>query len=98
MASLTYSVISKSCNKMLIGKTYWKSVDIPMLLHGANVIDYKKKLRKLQSIENGVFRMILGARKYTAEGVRGEVGASLFETRIMKSKLTYPKYTERRKK
>ena len=62
-----------------------------MLLHGSSVIDYKKEeLRKLQSIENGVFRMILGARKYTAEeGVRGEAGASLFQTRIMKSKLTY---------
>ena len=41
MANLTYSVISKSCNKMLIGKTYWKSVVMPMLLHGASVIDYK---------------------------------------------------------
>ena len=91
MANLTYSVVSKSCNKMLIGKTYWKSVVMPMLLHGSSVIDYKKEeLRKLQSIENGVFRMILGARKYTAEeGVRGEAGASLFQTRIMKSKLTY---------
>ena len=91
MANLTYSVIHKSCNKMLIGKTYWKSVVMPMLLHGASVIDFKKEeLRKLQSIENGVFRMIVGARRYTAdEGVRGEVGASLFVTRIMKSRLLY---------
>lgn len=91
MANLTYSVIHKSCNKMLIGKTYWKSVVMPMLLHGSSVIDFKKEeLRKLQSIENGVLRMIVGARKYTAEeGVRGEVGASLFETRVMKSRLIY---------
>ena len=34
--------------------------------------------------------MILGARRYTAEeGIRGEMGASLFETRLMKSRLTY---------
>ena len=26
MTNLTYSVIARSCNKVLIGKTYWKSV------------------------------------------------------------------------
>ena len=29
MANLTFSVISKSCNKLLIGKTYWKNVMQP---------------------------------------------------------------------
>ena len=26
LSNMTYSVIEKSCNKLLIGKTYWKSV------------------------------------------------------------------------
>lgn len=44
----------------------------------------KDQIRKLQSIEIAVFRMILGARRYTAEGIRGEMDASLFETKIIK--------------
>ena len=38
MANMTYSVIAKSCNKLLIGKTYWKSLVLPSVLYGANVI------------------------------------------------------------
>ena len=34
LANLTYSLIEKSCNKIMIGKTYWKSVAIPSILHG----------------------------------------------------------------
>ena len=26
MANITYSMIEKSCNKLLIGKTFWKSI------------------------------------------------------------------------
>lgn len=76
---------------MLIGKSYWKSVVVPVLLHGASVIDFNKdEIRKLQSIEIEVFRIILGARRYTAkEGIRGGMGTSLFETRIMKNKVLY---------
>lgn len=91
MANMTYSIILRSCNKLLIGKTYWKSVVMPMLLHGTSVIDFtKEEIRKVQSVENSVYRTILGARRYTAEeGIRGEVGASLFETRLMKNRLAY---------
>ena len=32
LANLTYSIIAKSCNKVLIGKTYWKSVALPSIL------------------------------------------------------------------
>lgn len=35
LANLTYSIISQSCNKILIGKTYWKSVVLPSVLFGS---------------------------------------------------------------
>ena len=36
LANMTYSIIAKSCNKIMVGKTYWKSVALlPSLLHGS---------------------------------------------------------------
>ena len=35
MTNLTYSVIARSCNKVLIGKTYWKSVVLPSILYAS---------------------------------------------------------------
>ena len=32
------SVIAKSCNKLMTGKTYWKSAALPAILHGTEVI------------------------------------------------------------
>ena len=32
MENITYSVIEKSCNKLLIGKTIWKSIVLPSLM------------------------------------------------------------------
>ena len=39
MANITYGVIEKSCNKLLIGKTFWKSIAQPSLLYGTNIIN-----------------------------------------------------------
>ena len=36
-ANLMPAVIAKSCNKLLIGKTYWKSAALPAILHGSEV-------------------------------------------------------------
>ena len=55
MANMTYSVIAKSCNKWLIGKTFWKGLVLPSVLYGTNVILLtENETRKLQIIENGV--------------------------------------------
>ena len=55
LANLTYSIIEKSCNKIMIGKTYWKSVALPSILYGVNIIQLTEtEIEKLQSIENGV--------------------------------------------
>ena len=38
MANMTFGVINKSCNKLLIGKTFWKNLALPSILYGMNVI------------------------------------------------------------
>ncbi|CAL4081846.1 unnamed protein product [Meganyctiphanes norvegica] len=93
LANITYSVISRSCNKILIGKTFWKCVVVPSLLHGIEVINYTNtEINKLQIIENSVYRKILGARPNSAkEALRSEIGSSLMSTRIMQSKLFFIK-------
>ena len=39
MANLTYCIIEKSCNKLLIGNTYGKSIILPSILYGTNIIN-----------------------------------------------------------
>ena len=94
MANMTYSVIAKSCSKLLIGKTYWKSVALPSILYGINIMDITNTdIRKLQSIENGVFRQILGAPGYAQEeALRGEIGASSMKTRLREGQLKFLRY------
>ena len=88
-ASRTYSVIKRSCNKMLIGKTYWKGEIIPSVLHGIGLMNLSgEETNKLQAIENRVYGTILGARKGTPiAAIRGEVGASLVSTRNMRARI-----------
>ena len=89
LSNLTYSVIARSCNKVLIGKTFWKSIVLPSVLYGAGLMNTTvSEVNSLQVVENGVFRKILGARKSTANAaLRGEIGASLMSTRFVKSRL-----------
>ena len=50
----------------------------------------EEEVKKLQVIENGVFRQIMGAPKYAPNAaLRGEVGASLMTTRIKSGRLQY---------
>ena len=88
ISNLTFSVISKSCDKLLIGKTYWKSVVQPRVLSAAAVVVWTKDERKrLQRVENRVWRQILGAPIYTpVAALQGEIGASSVEGRDMKMK------------
>ena len=90
-ANMTYSIIEKSVNKLLIGKTYWKNLVLPSLLHSIDVLTLTKTdIAKLQVIENGVYRKILGAPSYAPScTLRGEIGASLMKTRIMKGRMQY---------
>ena len=88
------AVIAKSCNKLLIGKTYWKSAALPAILHGSEVVCYTflkffyaNQITKLQTEENKALRYTVNARKCTAiSALRGDVGASLQATRDMRTK------------
>ena len=55
-ASRTYSVIKRSCNKMLIGKTYWKGKIVPSVLNGIGLMNMSgEETNRLQSIENSIW-------------------------------------------
>ena len=64
---------------------------LPSVLFGANIIPFKEgEIKRLQQIENGVYRGILGAPKYAPiAALRGEIGSSEMKTRIITSKLQY---------
>ena len=50
MSNMTYSVIEKSCHRVKMGKTYWKSVVLPSVLFGMEVIDLREEdIVKLQN-------------------------------------------------
>ena len=86
----TNSVIEKSCHRVMMGKIYWKGVVLPILLYGAEVIDMKEEIDKLQKAENTAMRRILRAPKWAAQAaIRGEIGISNMNLRIARSRLPY---------
>ena len=67
MANLTFSIIARSCNKMVIGKTYWKSVVQPRVLSATAVMVWMGgEVERMQRVENKVWRQILGALGYSS--------------------------------
>ena len=88
------AVIAKSCNKLMIGKTFWKSAALHAILRGTEVIYLNKKhINKLQIEENEDLRYTAHAVKCTAiSALRGEIGTSLQESRDMKSKILFIKH------
>ena len=73
MVDITYSVIEKSCNKLLIGKTFWKSIALPSPMYGTNIIHLTDgNIREIHKIENSVYRWILGAAHYNPNVVLRE--------------------------
>ena len=80
---LVFSVIHKSCKRPLNGKTYWKSVVQPRTLNASSFIAWcREERKKLQIVENRVWRQILRAPVYTpVAALYGEIGASTVEGR-----------------
>jgi len=65
MSNMTYSIIERSCNKIMIGKTYWEMIVLPSLLFGSAIVPWNKtEIENLQRSENDVWRKILGAPGY----------------------------------
>merc|ERR1712120_103765 len=85
------SEASRSADKALVGKAIWKQISIPSILFGRAVVPTCSTLaEKLQRKENKVWRHTMGiGGYYTVAGLRGEMGASLMKTRIMKTTLQY---------
>ena len=91
MSNLTYSVIEKSCHRVIIGKAYWKGVVLPSVLYGAEVMEMRESdLQGLQRTENGALRRMLGAPRYaTIAAMRGEVGIGTMRSRIARGRIQY---------
>merc|ERR1712033_97935 len=87
----TMEEVSKSANKALVGKAIWKQIKVPSLLFGRAVVPTCNTLaEKLQRKENKVWRHAMGIGGYaTVAGLRGEMGASLMKTRVMRTTLQY---------
>ena len=93
-SNMMYHVTGKSVNRMLVGKTYWKNMIIPKLLHGTGVMTFNaKEIGELQIQENAAYRRILNVRRRNTpiSALRGEIGSSLMVTRIMESKILFTK-------
>ena len=57
LANMTYNITKTCCNKILIGKAYWKSIALPSILYGSSIINITNtEINKLQRIENQVYR------------------------------------------
>jgi len=87
----TMEEVSKSADKALVGKAIWKQIKVPSILFGRAVVPTCNTLaEKLQRKENKVWRHTMGIGGYsTVAGLRGEMGASLMKTRVMKTTLQY---------
>ena len=94
LSNITYEILGKCYNRLLIGKTYWKGVALPSFLYGQEVIVYNtSELENYQRKDNKAYRMILELPKYCAvEFLRGEIGASSAVARDMRSKILYLKH------
>ena len=83
--------IKKNYDITSVGKAVWKLQAIPALLFGKQVVTLPKKtIDKLQKIENNVYRYLIGVGATTPVAtLRGEVGASSVESRIMETVLVF---------
>ena len=90
-----YSILGNSCNRMLIGKTYWKGLVLQVLLYCTEIIVFnEEELKKLQTCDNKAYRFILKVPEFTAvEFLRGEVGASSSKARDIKNKILFLKHS-----
>ena len=68
---------------------------MPALMYGKQVVVLSKKvIEKLQAIENGVYRYLIGVAGYSPVAtLRGEVGASRVESRVMETILMFARDT-----
>ena len=83
--------VKSSCDIVLVGKSIRKVMAIPQALYGRAIIPTSETdIKKLQRIENRVWRYLLGIGGYsTVESLRGGIGASSVRARIMETMIAY---------
>ena len=76
---ITNKVIETSCNRLMLGKLYWKQIIMTKVLYGIGLMNInKKEVNEIQKIENETYTMILRAREKTPlAALRRETGSSL---------------------
>ena len=91
MANMSYSVMMKSCHKILIGKAYWKTMVLPSVLYGAELVTFRESdLNTMQIAENRVLRCMMQGPSYAPiAAMQGEVGITNMKVRINRMKLQY---------
>ena len=100
IAKNTSSVIEIFCKKTLIGKNFLERSSTTLYMYEeAGSKPYPGQVNELQIIENGVYRKMLGAAHGTVlETIRGDIGASLMESKIMENKILFVKNIRKGKK
>ena len=95
MANVANAMISKSCNKVMIGKKtfgkngyqeyFMESYKKEYFYTAMNLTD--TEISKLQINGNGVYRKIMGLKYVSNCTLRGEIGSSLMKPRMLKGHL-----------
>jgi len=90
------SIVKFRANDYEIIRGTWKGVGVPAIMYGLEALSGNTAwINKLEKVQNKIARVGLGARRFTAvETLRGEMGWSSFNERIMKSKLKYKRRLE----
>ena len=91
------SVARMRANKYEVLRELWKSVAVPSVLYGMNVMYWNETdMQKLERVQNKIGRVALGANGYAAvEAIRGEMGWSTFSERCMKGCMMFKIRIER---
>ena len=97
MENITYGVIEKGYNKILIGNSFWKSIILPSVLYGTNILNLTEdNINELQKIENRVYRFILCLAHYSTNmTLRGEIGTLLVRKIVINDRINYIKGIQR---
>ena len=85
------NAVKERANKYEVVRGIWKGIGVPGVLYGMEAIECSSRdIKLLESIQNRIGRLGLGAKKWTAvEAIRGEMGWSSVEERVSKTKLKY---------
>ena len=94
LSNMSYSIVARSCNILVVEKSYWKGLGLATVLYGAELLEFTEKdLSTLQTVVNSVYRTILQVPTYAANSaLRGEVGAPSSKARDIKIKFLFVKH------